>query len=124
MNEQVKKHAETLCQLIENYPPGSFGELFRELEWVTNYWSGKAMPLPAHTVPFAYVPGKTVLEKFLVQIETPETSEYCGCPCCRNGRAALWRAILHAQITNRLKGTNPFRVSAGHKLTILADERA
>lgn len=74
--------------------------------------------IPAHEVPFAYQPDKKVVEKFIVRIETDETPDYCGCRMCRDERQALWSAIIHAQITNRLKGTNPFHVSHGHKLTI------
>lgn len=76
----------------------------------------------AHSVPFAHAPGKKVVEKFLIQVETPETSTYCACPTCSAGRRSLWRAIISAQINNRLNGADPFKIHPNKHIVTITPE--
>lgn len=75
--------------------------------------------LTACSVPFACQPDKTVVEKFTVEIQTPESPDYCACERCRTVRADFWETIIRAKLQHYSDHSDPLRVFPGqHKISV------
>lgn len=72
-----------------------------------------------HEVPFAYEPDRIVVEKFTVEIQTPETPDYCGCERCRKAIADFWRVYISNLLQRHLNDSDPLRVFPHkHEITV------
>ena len=65
---------------------------------------------PAHAVPFAQEPDKTVVEKFTVTITAKETGTYCRCDRCLKTRGEFWTAVIASKLQSYLNESDPFRI--------------